>query len=596
MVTTTTTLQGIVRLTTRGCACLQSWTFGEHEPCLDHCCNPDGDASEWCFVANQSCQGSTWGYCEGEELTTVTTTSGAGGLPSTVRGCSCLQYWSLAGLIPCSTYCCNPDGDMSPWCFVADTTCEGANWGYCSSNATIPQTPTTTTVSEPVHRFTVEGCHCQNLWTLPGHTPCSTSCCNPNNDTRDWCLVWDQSCQGSSWGYCTDGSEITTTASLAPRSTAEGCACKQFWSWANHDPCLSHCCNPDGDVANWCIVVDEVCQGSSWGYCAAETTSYESNTTPVHAAAGRVTAKGCACQTDWVWQGQQCLQSCCNPDGDVADWCFVVDSLCERGSWGYCTPDLQAVAVTSTTTVAGPTATVTQTAMQTDTLTTSTSITLSATSVTATTRSSTRTSSLTTSVTSITTTGSSAGTSSLTASVTSTTTTGSSTGTSGTETSSLTPSATSTAARSSTGTSSIMSSASSTATIHSATETSTLMPSATSTAATHSSTRTSSVTSSGTSTVSWTSSTTDFDKVSSTASASTDSASSSPPTTVGIDLPSTTSPSDPSVTGSMMLSLPDCGSFISEPGSQAAMETALATVSGTAASAVPASEVFNGSG
>ena len=45
-----------------------------------------------------------------------------------------------------------------------------------------------------------------------------------------------------------------------------------------------------------------------------------------------------------------------------------------------------------------------------------------------------------------------------------------------------------------------------------------------------------------------------------------------------------------------MLSLPDCGSFISEPGSQAAMETALATVSGTAASAVPASEVFNGSG
>lgn len=52
----------------------------------------------------------------------------------TLAGCECRSDWTAAGAEdrPCSTYCCSPDNDPKPWCFVTETTCEPAGWGYCA--------------------------------------------------------------------------------------------------------------------------------------------------------------------------------------------------------------------------------------------------------------------------------------------------------------------------------------------------------------------------------------------------------------------------------------------------------------------------------
>lgn len=55
-------------------------------------------------------------------------------------------------------------------------------------------------------------------------------------------------------------------------STWNSCVCSQAW-WG--DACGSYCCNPDSDpLGAWCIVVDEQCEGSDWGYCRPLTSSF----------------------------------------------------------------------------------------------------------------------------------------------------------------------------------------------------------------------------------------------------------------------------------------------------------------------------------
>eukprot|EP00931_Biecheleriopsis_adriatica_P036279 TRINITY_DN20902_c0_g1_i3.p1 TRINITY_DN20902_c0_g1~~TRINITY_DN20902_c0_g1_i3.p1 ORF type:complete len:755 (+),score=116.15 TRINITY_DN20902_c0_g1_i3:91-2355(+) len=57
------------------------------------------------------------------------------------------------------------------------------------------------------------------------------------------------------------------------RYTVEGCACVQIWKLTGADrPCLEYCCNPDNySEGDWCIVVNNTCQGNNWGLCQAAT-------------------------------------------------------------------------------------------------------------------------------------------------------------------------------------------------------------------------------------------------------------------------------------------------------------------------------------
>ena len=51
----------------------------------------------------------------------------------------------------------------------------------------------------------------------------------------------------------------------------------------------------------------------------------------------RFTTAGCQCRQVWTYEGQTINNYCGNP-GDSNFWCFVTDSVCQGGDWGYCAP------------------------------------------------------------------------------------------------------------------------------------------------------------------------------------------------------------------------------------------------------------------
>ena len=251
------------RFTQKGCACARNWTLSGYIPCQEYCCNPDSDVADWCFVLDENCEGTSWGYCG-------STSTGPPTARVTMNGCACQSSWSYMEL-ECSSGCCNPDNDVSDWCYVVDDQCEDSSWGYCAGSgdtATSTAGPVSFVPQSLVTRQTREGCLCQVYWEQPGSKPCAESCCNPDNDPQGaWCLVANSTCQDQPWGYCAEESQVTNPPML-PRYTMEGCLCQDRWMFAGAVPCLTSCCNPDGDVQDWCSVVDQSCQGANWGYCS----------------------------------------------------------------------------------------------------------------------------------------------------------------------------------------------------------------------------------------------------------------------------------------------------------------------------------------
>jgi subtilisin-like proprotein convertase family protein len=66
----------------------------------------------------------------------------------TTGGCACLPAWT-ANSVSCTESCCNPDNDpKGDWCFLADSSCPGAqqggDWGYCAAPTTTTPTPAPT--------------------------------------------------------------------------------------------------------------------------------------------------------------------------------------------------------------------------------------------------------------------------------------------------------------------------------------------------------------------------------------------------------------------------------------------------------------------
>lgn len=71
----------VVTLTTKGCKCMQSWSFKGHA-CDSYCCNPDLEPKgAWCFVESgplgEKCQGDNWGHCSAPPTAFVETSSQA---------------------------------------------------------------------------------------------------------------------------------------------------------------------------------------------------------------------------------------------------------------------------------------------------------------------------------------------------------------------------------------------------------------------------------------------------------------------------------------------------------------------------------------
>jgi len=163
------------RHTVGACTCRQKWTAsvdGSPRACEDYCCNPDADPNgDWCFVVDQDCQGSNWGYCSNPAHSSTPLPTVPTPLPTpaqvtpaptpapwvrfTTKACACRSTWmvNVSGQVGrCHDYCCNPDEDPNgDWCFVASPDCQGSNWGYCSGPPPLPSlTPGPVTPPAPL--------------------------------------------------------------------------------------------------------------------------------------------------------------------------------------------------------------------------------------------------------------------------------------------------------------------------------------------------------------------------------------------------------------------------------------------------------------
>lgn len=69
-------------------------------------------------------------------------------------------------------------------------------------------------------------------------------------------------------GFKTDGQNLAALIKNG-RKTTKTCGCLQSWTHKGQS-CNSYCCNPDNDAAGpWCFVMDQACQGDTWGTCEA---------------------------------------------------------------------------------------------------------------------------------------------------------------------------------------------------------------------------------------------------------------------------------------------------------------------------------------
>lgn len=215
-------------ITEEGCECLKSWAYGA-STCSDYCC-PILLTQHWCYVNEDSCPGSWWGYCATDPSSVVTTTMTTHTATTTtvnfprrtMQGCSCRKTWGVQGYedSPCFNSCCNPNGMDQDWCYVeaSEEACQQSNWGYCAP-------------------ITDAGCECQQSWTY-GDLTCADYCCDfslfGTPGTPAWCYIVEGSCPGESitaswlgWGYCSYSSASTSIPTVrvsgAVRVTTGSC-------------------------------------------------------------------------------------------------------------------------------------------------------------------------------------------------------------------------------------------------------------------------------------------------------------------------------------------------------------------------------------
>lgn len=206
------------------------------------------------------------------------------------------------------------------------------------------------------NRHTWNDCLCKRNWNEDGLGTCSDSCCNPDYDPYgEWCIVQDESCEDSSWGYCRPSG-----TNVIPQAVS-GCVDVAGWTDADGDGCVGYAQN------SWCTASGGYDLGwhDEWGSfadmmhdgkspldaccaCGAGTKADDgSSSSQVYVSADtgffwRTTWNGCKCKMSWTDEFfGSCSSACCNLDSDpLGDWCMVDDVECEDADWGYCKPAL----------------------------------------------------------------------------------------------------------------------------------------------------------------------------------------------------------------------------------------------------------------
>jgi len=336
-----------VRSTIIGCECKKDWIDEvTGKPCHDSCCNTDGDPNgNWCYVKDVKCEESDFGYCrlsgprdkpcmdsppawvdaegdacydyeeknmctawggygsgwkadwgtfdqywnDGHSAITACCACGGGGergrLGNFNRECQDKQGWNDTDGDSCAAYAddnwCTSTGGYGwgwhqEWGTFADhgkhqmsapqacCACGGGSstnfkahpsaQGLTLSPNASAASPPTPSVSGGAGRKTWNDCECKKTWK-EGELSCDNYCCNPDDDEFGfWCLVKDESCEESTWGYC-----------QPDQGNAQHGACSDLWGWtdAEGDGCAAYSdgwCKSDGTPgAKW---------DSSWGVFA----------------------------------------------------------------------------------------------------------------------------------------------------------------------------------------------------------------------------------------------------------------------------------------------------------------------------------------
>lgn len=331
--------------------------------CSESCCNLDNDPfGEWCMVDDIQCEDSDWGYCQPK----------VSGVIQEQMNCVNLVAWADKDGDNCEAYRSNA------WCSTAPgTAVAGVGWhdewgtirsygsgpgnisaftACCSCGGGTRDVMAASTSGRVRHTF--NGCECKGSWSDPDLGTCANSCCNPDYDPYgDWCLVKDEECEDSSWGYCEAAGVNTVTS-----STIDGCTDTKDWKDSDGDGCFEYAdnswCTSNGGYDNgwheeWGTFDSFSSNGktASKACCAcgggdraggAVTRPTTPPWTPETSFFERETWNDCACKTYWSDEVLgSCASSCCNPDEDeFGEWCMVQDPACEDSDWGYCRPAL----------------------------------------------------------------------------------------------------------------------------------------------------------------------------------------------------------------------------------------------------------------
>lgn len=343
---------GHARYTKENCECQEVWTLeGGGQLCDHSCCNPDDDAGgDWCFVISEDCQGTNYGYCVDNS---TPPDSEVDIIPVTRKGCACKQDWDLVDAPGgCDHYCCNPDHREADWCFVDDTECEGAAWGFCEEEAA-DLDGSLAAWSIKSGECSIDGAGCVCSPEYPRQYQNSQMCFIDIGNGKKMIHVADFNTEKGYDLLTVNGKEYS--GSVGP----DGVIPTERIKWES-DSSGRHtgwklCPEPAPvavDVANMSLVKMPLSASSS-GLLQSTVKSTrrhrrsnETRKSKVQAQLRRTT-RGCACKSAWALPASgsdsaasrelACEGACCNPDGDSkGSWCLVESVACEGRRWGYC--------------------------------------------------------------------------------------------------------------------------------------------------------------------------------------------------------------------------------------------------------------------
>jgi len=248
-------LGGLYGLSKKGCSCSKL------------CANSDNDAGgDWCFVLDQVCQGSNWGYCNKPVPATTPPPAAPTTTPTTTTTTSTTTTTTTATTQPPPK-----PPNAKPWslqsgpCSVDQVGCimspgYDADKGTLYGNAQACVFSVNSAAVIEAQDFNTEADY--DILVVDSLKYSGSK--SPHQKTPSASITWssDGSLANSGWKLC---------PKVAPAAkTKKDCECKNGpWSYSGVT-IQGSCGNPDGDSGgDWCLVKDKACEGgATWGYCA----------------------------------------------------------------------------------------------------------------------------------------------------------------------------------------------------------------------------------------------------------------------------------------------------------------------------------------